>query len=296
MDDPIRHFIDQLAIAGRSAHTLSAYRADLNLLASMLRPAPLAAAGVNELKRALAKLHAQGLGSRTLARRLSSWRQFYHWLQQNGLRDDNPAASLHAPKRDRLLPKALPVDSAAALLDRIDGDDALEVRDRAIFELIYSCGLRLSEAVALNLDDVDFADHLLRVRGKGNKTRLTPIGAEAASWLNKWLAQRVAQDGESALFTARHGRRLGGRQIENRLRDWAIKTGANQHVHPHMLRHSFASHMLQSSGDLRAVQELLGHANLSSTQIYTALDFQHLAKVYDNAHPRARKKVQPDDD
>ncbi|OHX10862.1 tyrosine recombinase XerC [Chromobacterium sphagni] len=296
MDTLISRFADHLALAGRSSHTMAAYQADLALLAAILQPAPLHAADANELRRALAKLHAQGLGGRTLARRLSSWRRFFDWLQKNGLRDDNPASGLRAPKRDKLLPKALPVDSTAALLDRIEGSDALEVRDRAIFELIYSCGLRLSEAVALNLDDVDFADQLLRIHGKGNKMRLAPIGAQAIACLKTWLEHREAESGETALFIARHGRRLGGRQIENRLRGWAIRTGASQHVHPHMLRHSFASHMLQSSGDLRAVQELLGHANLSSTQIYTALDFQHLAKVYDNAHPRARKGIKPDED
>ncbi|UTH76813.1 tyrosine recombinase XerC [Chromobacterium sp. IIBBL 290-4] len=296
MSDLLDRFIDHLALAGRSPHTLKGYQADLALLASLTAPTELQHADAGKLKRALAKLHAQGLGSRSLARRLSAWRQFYHWLQTNELRGDNPAAGLRAPKRDKLLPKALPVDSAAALLDRIEGDEALSVRDRAIYELIYSCGLRLSETVALNLEDVDWNDQLLRVRGKGGKIRLTPIGAEALNCLKEWLAPRsgIAAD-EPALFIGRHGRRLGGRQVEKRLRDWAIRTGAQQHVHPHMLRHSFASHLLQSSGDLRAVQELLGHANLSSTQIYTALDFQHLAKVYDNAHPRARKSGKDDD-
>ncbi|AUH51147.1 tyrosine recombinase XerC [Chromobacterium sp. ATCC 53434] len=295
-DEWVDRFAAHLTVAGRSPHTLAAYRADLALLQDLLQAVPLRDAGATDLRKALARLHAQGLGSRSLARRLSSWRSFYHWLQQGLLRDDNPAAGLRPPKRDKLLPKALPVDGAAALLDRIDGDGELDVRDRALFELVYSCGLRLSETVGLNLQDVDFSDQLLRIHGKGGKTRLVPIGAEAALRLRQWLALRQASTDEAALFTGRHGRRLGGRQVEKRLRDWAIKTGADQHVHPHMLRHSFASHLLQSSGDLRAVQELLGHANLSSTQIYTALDFQHLAKVYDNAHPRARKGRKPDDE
>lgn len=290
MDEAAR-FIAHLAVAGRSQHTLAAYRADLEILAGQLAPTPLPAAQALHLRKALARLHASGLSSRSLARRLSSWRQFYHWLQQNGLRGDNPASALHAPKRDKLLPKALPVDAAAALLDRMAGDDVLDVRDRAIFELIYSCGLRLAETVGLDLMDVDFSDQLLRIRGKGAKERLAPIGAEALRSLQAWLAARQASPDEPALFVGRRGKRLGGRQIEKRLRDWAIKTGASQHVHPHMLRHSFASHLLQSSSDLRAVQELLGHANLSSTQIYTALDFQHLAKVYDHAHPRASRKT-----
>ncbi|MCD4502228.1 tyrosine recombinase XerC [Chromobacterium vaccinii] len=295
MDELIRRFIDHLAVAGRSPHTLAAYHADIELLQKTMQAKPAREASPTDLRKALAKLHAQGLSGRSLARRLSSWRQFYHWLQLNDEREDNPAAGLRAPKREKLLPKALPVDGAAALLDRIEGDDGLDARDRAIFELVYSCGLRLSETVALNLDDVDFSDQLLRIRGKGGKERLAPIGAEAMVRLRAWLDERSAAEEEPALFLGRHGRRLGGRQIEKRLRDWAIKTGASQHVHPHMLRHSFASHLLQSSGDLRAVQELLGHANLSSTQIYTALDFQHLAKVYDGAHPRARKRGKTDD-
>ncbi|AXE31831.1 tyrosine recombinase XerC [Chromobacterium phragmitis] len=295
MDDSLRLFLDHLAVSGRSPHTLAAYRADIERLAALLGKPPRQATST-DLRKALAKLHAQGQNSRSLARRLSSWRQLYRWLQRNALREDDPSSGLRAPKRDKLLPKALPVDGAAALLDRIDGDSELDARDRAIYELIYSCGLRLSEAVSLNLDDIDFSDNLLRIRGKGSKERLAPIGAEAMARLRDWLRLRVAPSSENALFLGRHGRRLGGRQVEKRLRDWAIKTGASQHVHPHMLRHSFASHLLQSSGDLRAVQELLGHANLSSTQIYTALDFQHLAKVYDGAHPRARKDAKPDDE
>nr|WP_199066889.1 tyrosine recombinase XerC [Chromobacterium sp. ASV5] len=283
-------FLDSLRLAGRSEHTRQAYRGDLQLLQKQLGEPPLADASPPQLRKALASLHAQGLGSRSLARKLSSWRQFYRWLQQQALREDDPCLGLRAPKQDKLLPKALPVDGAAALLDRIEADDELSVRDRALFELIYGCGLRLSEAVGLNLDNVDFSDDLIRVHGKGGKTRLLPLGATARDWLQRWLALRPATNDEAALFLGRHGRRLGGRQVEKRLRDWALKTGAPQHVHPHMLRHSFASHLLQSSGDLRAVQELLGHANLSSTQIYTALDFQHLARAYDQAHPRARKK------
>ncbi|POZ61849.1 tyrosine recombinase XerC [Chromobacterium alticapitis] len=296
MSELIGRFIDHLAIAGRSPHTLAAYRADLDMLADHLEPLQAENAQPNDLRQALTRLRASGLNSRSIARRLSSWRQFYLWLLRSGQRHDDPSGSLRAPKRDKLLPKALPVDGAAALLDRIEGDDALSARDRAIFELIYSCGLRLSETVGLNMDDVDFSDQLLRIRGKGGKERLSPIGAVAMARLRDWLAQRQAPKEEPALFLGRHGRRLGGRQIEKRLRDWAIKTGAERHVHPHMLRHSFASHLLQSSGDLRAVQELLGHANLSSTQIYTSLDFQHLAKTYDNAHPRARKRRAPTDE
>ncbi|OQS38363.1 tyrosine recombinase XerC [Chromobacterium haemolyticum] len=293
--ESLERFAASLALAGRSNHTSAAYLRDLEQLASLLHPAPLERAEHSQLRKTLAKLHAQGLHSRSLARKLSAWRRFYQWLLDSGQRADDPSQGLRAPKQDKPLPKALPVDSTAALLDRIDDADALSIRDRALFELIYSCGLRLSEAVGLNLEDLDFSDDLLRIRGKGGKERIAPLGAEAHVCLQRWLAQRQAAPDERAVFIARHGGRLGGRQVEKRLRDWAIKTGAQQHVHPHMLRHSFASHLLQSSGDLRAVQELLGHANLSSTQIYTALDFQHLAKIYDSAHPRARKKPEKKD-
>jgi integrase/recombinase XerC len=185
----------------------------------------------------------------------------------------------------------MPVDAMAALLDGVSPGSPLDTRDRAMFELLYSSGLRLAELAQLDLDDVDLKDSLARVLGKGNKTRIVPVGRLALQALQDWLRVRAAAPDENALFTNRLGRRLGGRQIENRLAACAIRSGADRHVHPHMLRHSFASHLLQSSGDLRAVQELLGHANLSSTQIYTSLDYQHLAQVYDNTHPRAHKKT-----
>jgi integrase/recombinase XerC len=182
------------------------------------------------------------------------------------------------------------VDGTAALLEHIPPEETLSLRDRALFELMYSSGLRLSEAVALDLADMDLAEQL-RVRGKGNKTRLLPIGRTALEYLQQWLAGKSGRSRLPGGICRPHGKRLGARQVQKRLAEWAIRTGMDRHVHPHMLRHSFASHLLQSSGDLRAVQELLGHANLSTTQIYTALDFQHLAKVYDAAHPRARKKT-----
>ena len=285
----LKRFTIFLALAGHRSHT-TAYMRDLRQLSALLAPVQLEQAERGQLRHILSKLHAKGLHSRSLARKLSVWRRFYRWLQDTEQRIDDPSEGLRAPKQDKVLPKALPVDSTAALLDRINDNDILSIRDRALFELIYSCGLRLSEVVRLNMEDLDFSDDLLRIHGKGGKVRILPLGAEARSCLQRWLDQRHATAGEQAIFIARHGGRLGGRQIEKRLRDWAVKTGAPQHVHPHMLRHSFASHLLQSSGDLRAVQELLGHVNLSSTQIYTTLDFQHLSKVYDSTHPRAHAK------
>ena len=283
-------FSDTLRLQGKSPHTLDAYLRDLQGLQILLGSRELLQTQTDDIRRAMATLHARGLGSRSLARKLSSWRQFFDWLQQQQAVDINPCLGLRAPKQDKPLPKALPVDGTAALLEHIPPDENLSLRDRALFELMYSSGLRLSEAVQLDLPDMDLHEQLLRVRGKGNKTRLLPIGRMALDYLQQWLAERQAEPGCMAVFVGRHGRRLGARQVQKRLAEWSVRTGMDRHVHPHMLRHSFASHLLQSSGDLRAVQELLGHANLSSTQIYTALDFQHLAKVYDAAHPRAKKK------
>ncbi|WP_062790566.1 tyrosine recombinase XerC [Aquitalea pelogenes] len=283
-------FRDSLRLQGKSPHTLDAYVRDLQGLQLLLGSRDILQAQADDIRKAMATLHARGLGSRSLARKLSSWRQFYDWLQQKQAIGINPCLGLRAPKQNKPLPKALPVDGTAALLEHIPHDETLSLRDRALFELMYSSGLRLSEAVGLDLSDMDLQEQLLRVRGKGNKTRLLPIGRTALDYLQQWLAERQAEAGCNAVFVGRHGRRLSARQVQKRLAEWSIRTGMDRHVHPHMLRHSFASHLLQSSGDLRAVQELLGHANLSTTQIYTALDFQHLAKVYDAAHPRARKK------
>lgn len=283
-------FRDTLRLQGKSPHTLDAYMRDLQGLQVLLGSHDILQAQADDIRKAMASLHARGLGSRSLARKLSSWRQFYDWLQQKQAIRINPCLGLRAPKQDKPLPKALPVDGTAALLEHIPHDETLSLRDRALFELMYSSGLRLSEAVGLDLADMDLQEQLLRVRGKGNKTRLLPIGRTALDYLQQWLAERQAEAGCTAVFVGRHGRRLSARQVQKRLAEWSVRTGMDRHVHPHMLRHSFASHLLQSSGDLRAVQELLGHANLSTTQIYTALDFQHLAKVYDAAHPRAKKK------
>jgi integrase/recombinase XerC len=274
-----------------SQHTVAAYRRDLAALAALVEGRCLAGLGNPELRRALMQLHGRGLAARSLARTLSAWRSYYRWLAKRGAIAADPCEGLRAPKQPRTLPKALSVDQAAALLNG-EAEDALETRDKAMFELFYSSGLRLSELASLDADGVDRADGTVTVTGKRAKTRTVPVGSRAAEALRAWLAERpgVAADGERALFVGRRGARLAVRSIERRLGRWATKQGLGLHVHPHMLRHSFASHVLQSSGDLRAVQEMLGHANISTTQIYTHLDFQHLAKVYDTAHPRARKK------
>jgi len=233
------------------------------------------------------------LKPKSLALRLAALRSFYRYLQQSGLRPDQPAQYLKVPKTSKPLPKNLDVDEMARLLDIDEPDDDLAVRDAAMLELFYSSGLRLDELVSANVRDIDWSEQQIRVLGKGNKTRILPIGSLAQKALQQWLQRRPAFLGEEqdALFLSKQKRRISARHVRQRVDLWARRQGLSQHVHPHMLRHSFASHMLESSGDLRAVQELLGHANLSTTQVYTHLDFQHLAKVYDEAHPRAKKKT-----
>ncbi|MCF8178861.1 MAG: tyrosine recombinase XerC, partial [Sulfuritalea sp.] len=244
-----------------------------------------------QLRRGLMQLHAQELAPRSIARTLSAWRSYYAWLARRGAIALNPADGLRAPKRPRSLPKALGIDQAAALLS-IPADGPLQVRDAAIFELFYSSGLRLSELVSLDWPGgIDLAAGEVTVTGKRRKTRTVPVGDKAAQALRAWLAVRpqFERADQAALFLGRNGTRLTPRQVQSRMANWAKLQGVGVHVHPHMLRHSFASHVLQSSGDLRAVQEMLGHTSIAATQIYTHLDFQHLAKIYDSAHPRARK-------
>lgn len=239
----------------------------------------------------IAGRHRAGLSGRSIQRLLSAVRTFYAYLIREGEADHDPAADVSAPKSPSKLPEVLDVDAMAALLD-VDGDDPLLARDRALYELIYSSGLRLAETEQLNLADLDLQQGLVRVLGKGNKTRIVPVGRYARKALQHWLQQRsamTAQD-QPALFVSRHGNRLSMRSIQARLTRLGQLQGLGRSVNPHMLRHSFASHLLESSGDLRAVQELLGHADIGTTQIYTHLDFQHLAKVYDAAHPRARRR------
>jgi integrase/recombinase XerC len=221
---------------------------------------------------------------------LSAWRAFYRFLlERDRSLTDDPCAGLKTPRSGKRLPSVLTPDEAVQLV-AIDADDPLSVRDRALFELAYSSGLRLSELAGLDVDRIDLVGGEVRVWGKGAKERVVPVGAAARKAVAVWLSQRAAAEQESALFVGASGRRISPRTIERRLAMWAIKRGLHRHVHPHMLRHSFASHVLQSSGDLRAVQEMLGHASIASTQVYTHLDFQALAKVYDAAHPRAKRK------
>ena len=277
-----------------SPATLINYSHALQALFSLLDEASLASLDPAQVRRFVAVLHSRGLGPRSLALTLSAWRGFYHWLVRHRGFSANPVLGVRAPKAVRALPKALSVEAAQRLLDEKPSAAAL-VRDAAMFELLYSSGLRLGELIALNVDDgrLDLAQGEVTVTGKGSKTRTVPVGAKAREALKAWMASRaeLAAPGERALFVGGRGRRIAPTVVNARLRSWARRRGLGQRVHPHMLRHSFASHVLQSSQDLRAVQELLGHASISTTQVYTHLDFQALAKVYDAAHPRARKKT-----
>ncbi len=276
-----------------SPHTVTNYRRDLDKLLLAAGDTPLDQLLVHHIRRFVAQMHARGLSGRSLGRLLSAWRGFFSWLGERGLVRANPCETIKAPKSPRLLPKALSVDETAHLLEPTDDDPRLEARDVAMFELFYSSGLRLAELIGLERDALDSMVHEgeVRVLGKRNKLRLVPVGRQAAEALMVWAAMRdeFVQADETALFISRRGRRISRRMVQLRLAQRALRLGLPTHVHPHMLRHSFASHVLQSSGDLRAVQEMLGHASIASTQIYTHLDFQHLANVYDSAHPRAKR-------
>jgi len=277
-----------------SAHTLLAYGRDIEQLLALAGDAGLGEIDVAVGRRMLSRLHAAGaLHGRSLARMLCAWRALYRYLMRDHGFARNPFNGMRAPKSARTLPKALSPDEAAKLLE-FSSDDPLDLRDRAMFELLYSSGLRLSELTGLRLEDVSFEEETVRVTGKGNKTRIVPVGRAAIEALRHWLPVRAGLHAEkdgNALFPGRGGRQISPRTVQQRLRVRGLRQSLTGPVHPHMLRHSFASHVLQSSGDLRAVQEMLGHASISSTQVYTHLDFQHLAKVYDAAHPRAKKKV-----
>ena len=279
---------------GLSPRTRTAYQRDLGLYAEELERLDLAGpelASEHTVRGFIARLHRQGLGGRSIQRVLSAVRGFYRWLMREGRAAHNPAAAVKAPKASKKLPKTLDADTVARLLD-FEPDTPLAIRDKAIMELFYSSGLRLAELAALRWDQVDPSSGLLTVIGKGNKTRVVPIGSYAAQALKAWRKVRGNFAGyeEPRIFVSQRGKPISVRTIQSRIRHWARKQGIAQQVYPHLLRHSFASHMLESSGDLRAVQELLGHADISTTQVYTHLDFQHLASVYDKAHPRARKK------
>ncbi|MBR4737685.1 MAG: tyrosine recombinase XerC [Rhodocyclaceae bacterium] len=277
-----------------SAHTQEHSARDLARLAELAEGRALLALDSRDIRAGLVRLRAQGLSGTSLARVLSSWRSFYRWALLHGHCEANPAQGVRAPKTPQRLPKALSVDRTQALLDAPVEAEApnarLGVRDRAMFELFYATGLRLSELGGLTLAHAaQIEQGMLTVTGKRGVTRSVPVGAKAQQAVAAWCALRGAVHSDELLFVTRTGTGMSPPAIRARLRVWAQVSGIGQHVHPHMLRHSFASHMLQSSGDLRAVQELLGHGSLRSTQVYTHLDFQHLAKVYDRAHPRAHK-------
>jgi integrase/recombinase XerC len=300
----IAQYLQHLAAERRlSPHTVAAYQRDLANLAKLTAGKPLAELTVTDIRGAIVKLRSQSLAATSVARQLSSWRGFYTFACRRLGYTNNPCTGLRPPKAAKALPDILSPDTCSQLLaGRADGDDALAARDRAMFELFYSSGLRLSELVGLDLNDVNLQSGEAQVTGKGRKTRIVPVGRQALAAIAAWLPQRQplmsrrddipgeTRDHTAALFVSQRGARLTPRSVQLRLNRWALQAGLGQHVHPHMLRHAFATHVLQSSGDLRAVQEMLGHASISTTQVYTHLDWQHLAKVYDQAHPRARKK------
>lgn len=276
-----------------SEHTASNYARDLRALFRLAAPQPLADLKPQHIRRYIAQLHGEGMSGKSLARRLSAWRGFFNYLLRDHRYPDNPCIGLRPPKTGKTLPQALSPDEAVRLVE-LPAETAPDLRDKAMFELFYSSGLRLAELVGLNLEAVraDLAEGEVRVTGKGSKTRIVPVGGPAQQALRAWLEVRpqLANAGEEALFVGARGGRISPRVVQLRMRDWGIKQGISHGVHPHLLRHSFASHVLQSSGDLRAVQEMLGHASISTTQVYTHLDFQYLSKIYDSAHPRAKRK------
>jgi len=287
-------FLSHLANERRlSPNTVSNYARDVRALLELAGDAPLAKLQIHQMRRFISQLHARGLDGRSLARMLSAWRGFFRYLARDHAFTSNPCAGLRAPKAKKSLPQALSPDEAARLMEIGDADDdVMTTRDKAIFELFYSSGLRLSELTGLSPEDVNYSDAVVRVTGKGAKTRVVPVGTQALVALRTWLKIRAAFNNTdpTALFVNAAGKRVSPRTIQARMKQWALRLGLPGELHPHMLRHSFASHVLQSSGDLRAVQEMLGHASISTTQVYTHLDFQYLAKVYDAAHPRAKKK------
>jgi len=288
-------FFDYLRYERRnSPRTLSAYHQDLMRLCRYCNEQAIESwPDVDNYigRKWLGSLHQHGLSGSSIQRILSACRSFYRWLIREQYVSANPFDLLKAPRHPRKLPDTLDIDAVQQLVD-LKGDEPLTVRDRAILELFYSSGLRLSELVSLDVGDIDLSAGEARVIGKGNKTRIVPVGRYARTAIQQWLTirSRMSTESEMAMFVSRRGGRLAPRSIEKRLKSWAIRQGVNRNIYPHMLRHSFASHMLESSGDLRAVQELLGHQNISTTQIYTHLDFQHLARVFDKAHPRAKRK------
>ena len=283
-------YLTKLTQQGKSPHTLDAYRRDLIELANMLPENQQPTR--NDVVRALKQLSQRGQHPRSLARKLTSWRQYAEYLVHLGELTSNPIAHIKAPKPPERLPKAIDREQINQMIDQDipKSDDVLAIRDHAMIELFYGSGLRLAELHALNVDDVLLDAGWVMVSGKGKRQRQVPLTRPSIAAIDAYLSTRYAVDGELALFTSRHGTRLCTRQIAKRLEIWSQNNQANQHISPHMLRHSYASHLLQASRDVRAVQELLGHQNLSTTQIYAKLDFDHLAQVYDDTHPRAKRK------
>ena len=298
MEKWLHRFLDHLVHERRlSPHTSGNYRRDLERAIGWSERLGIHSwpeLNQHHIRGYVAERHRGGAAGKSLQRELSALRTLFNFLIREGEMEQNPAVDIRAPRVKRKLPATLDADQLGRLLDGTT-DDPLEIRDLAMMELLYSSGLRLAELVSIDLGDIDANDGSLEVVGKGAKTRRVPVGRKAIDAIGRWLALRpgLAGIGERALFVSRRGKRLQPRSIQLRLKQWALRQGAPRNVHPHLLRHSFASHILESSGDLRAVQELLGHADISTTQIYTHLDFQHLAKVYDSAHPRAKKRRGP---
>ena len=291
----LEQFLNHLAHERRlSPRTLDAYRRDLEDFSRWNNEQgqrPWLQLRQMDIRNYTATRHRQGLSGRSLQRRLSALRSFFRYLIREGHLEQDPAQGVRAPKSNRKLPATLDVDQMETLLAPA-GDDPLNLRDNAMMELLYSSGLRLAELVSLDLGDLDLHEAMVEVTGKGARTRRLPVGRRARGALENWLAVRgtLAGPDERALFVSQRGTRISPRSVQARIDLQARRQGTLRHIHPHLMRHSFASHLLESSGDLRAVQELLGHADISTTQIYTHLDFQHLAQVYDRAHPRARRK------
>jgi integrase/recombinase XerC len=295
-----RDFLQRLTLERNlSVHTRAGYGRDIAALAAWCDQQGLASwtsLDHGHVRAFAARSHAGGLSPTSIQRRLSAVRSFYAFLQREGLCGHNPATDVRAPKRAKRLPRTLDADQMARVLESAkqtatDAEAQLGVRDHAIMELLYSSGLRLAELVSLDLDALDLADRTVRVTGKGNKSRIVPVGSKALTALKRWIRERaaLAKQDETAVFVGRNGHRLGARAIQQRLAAISRAQGVPVKLHPHLFRHSFATHLLESSQDLRGVQELLGHADISTTQVYTHLDFQHLAQIYDRAHPRARR-------
>ena len=298
MTEHLQQFIEMLRSEKYySPHTCSNYRRDLTRFLDFIDKHGVGSwhkVDYGLVSAYAAARHRGGCKSRTIQRELSSIRSFFQFLIRRGLLEKNPALEVRAPRADKPLPKTCDAEALERLLDLPAGSDGLTIRDVAIFELIYSSGLRLAELVGIDLDDIDLAHRRLIVTGKGNKTRHLPVGGKAVNAIERWLKRRAdycRDPAQTALFVSRRGTRISARSVQSRLQQLIRRRALEQHLSPHMLRHSFATHLLESSSDLRAVQELLGHANIATTQVYTHLDFQHLAQVYDAAHPRAKRKT-----